>query len=196
MKIKAFKGFKNDMTCRDFQYEEGKTYETDAVSICDCGFHACLLPLDCLEYYASKSDVYHEVEIDGLYSFKSMFLNSNTKIAATKITIGKEISVAEMKKYEENLLQDESEMDKFLKPFTTFDKSGKKYITKLIRNYIKYRGRADIKLEYNNTIADYYLANSDGFYSSIRGLDFPYDEPVPKRPSDVYFLILDSLTWR
>lgn len=27
--MKLFKGFNEDMTCRDFQYEEGKTYEME-----------------------------------------------------------------------------------------------------------------------------------------------------------------------
>ena len=29
MSIKAYKGFNADMTCRGFQYEEGKEYSTD-----------------------------------------------------------------------------------------------------------------------------------------------------------------------
>ena len=29
MSIKSYKGFNEDMTCRGFQYEEGKEYETD-----------------------------------------------------------------------------------------------------------------------------------------------------------------------
>lgn len=28
--MKAYKGFNKDMTCRGFQYEIGKAYETDA----------------------------------------------------------------------------------------------------------------------------------------------------------------------
>ena len=28
--MKTFKGFKKDMTCRDFQYEVGKEYETES----------------------------------------------------------------------------------------------------------------------------------------------------------------------
>ena len=49
--IKSFKGFNKDMTCRGFQYEEGKEYETDKAKACNSGFHACEYPLDVLGYY-------------------------------------------------------------------------------------------------------------------------------------------------
>ena len=39
--MKAYKGFNEDMTCRGFQYEEGKDYETDSAKVCNKGFHAC-----------------------------------------------------------------------------------------------------------------------------------------------------------
>lgn len=34
--IKAYKGFNKDMTCRDFQYEEGKEYEEERAETCSC----------------------------------------------------------------------------------------------------------------------------------------------------------------
>ena len=46
--MKAYKGFKADMTCRGFKYEVGKTYKTDKAVLCECGFHACEHPLDVL----------------------------------------------------------------------------------------------------------------------------------------------------
>ena len=36
--IKTYKGFNKDMTCRGFQYEEGKEYEEESVEVCDHGF--------------------------------------------------------------------------------------------------------------------------------------------------------------
>ena len=88
--IKSYKGFNKDMTCRDFQYEEGKSYEEESVEICDHGFHACEHPLDCLGYYAPNQSVYHEVEQSGEIQ-KS---DDDTKVASTKIKIGAEISIA------------------------------------------------------------------------------------------------------
>ena len=92
--IKSYKGFNKDMTCLDFQYEEGKEYETEDAKACDCGFHACEYPLDCLGYYNPAQSVYHEVEQSGKLSRK----NDDSKVASTKIKIGAEISIAGMVK--------------------------------------------------------------------------------------------------
>ena len=94
MAIKAYKGFKKDMTCRGFQYEEGKEYETDKVEACETGFHACEYPLDCFSYYAPSESVFHEVEQDGKISRKG----DDTKLASTKIKIGVSLNIAGMVK--------------------------------------------------------------------------------------------------
>ena len=88
--IKTYKGFNKDMTCSDFQYEEGKEYAEESVEVCDHGFHACEYPLDCLEYYSPSESVYHEVEQSGEIQKHS----EDTKVASTKIKIGAEISIA------------------------------------------------------------------------------------------------------
>lgn len=88
--IKTYKGFNKDMTCRGFQYEEGKEYEEESVEVCDHGFHACEYPLDCLNYYSPNESVYHEVEQRG----EIQKHNGDTKVASTKIKIGAEISIA------------------------------------------------------------------------------------------------------
>ena len=88
--IKAYKGFNKDMTCRDFRYEEGKEYEEERAEACNCGFHACEYPLDCLGYYDPAHSVYHEVEQGGEISKRS----DDTKVASTKIKIGARVSIA------------------------------------------------------------------------------------------------------
>ena len=88
--IKAYKGLNKDMTCRDFQYEEGKEYEEEKAEACNCGFHACEHPLDCLGYYDPAHSVYHEVEQSGEISKRS----DDTKVASTKIKIGARVSIA------------------------------------------------------------------------------------------------------
>ena len=88
--IKSYKGFNKNMTCRGFQYEEGKEYEEEIVEVCDHGFRACEYPLDCLNYYYPNESVYHEVEQSG----EIQKHNDDTKVASTKIKIGAEISIA------------------------------------------------------------------------------------------------------
>ena len=88
--MKAYKGFNQDMTCRGFRYKEGETYETGRASVCECGFHACENPMDCLGYYGPDSSVYHEVDVDGEIDRA----HDDTKIAATKIKIGARLSIA------------------------------------------------------------------------------------------------------
>ena len=88
--IKAYKGLNKDMTCRDFQYEEGKEYEEEKAEACNCGFHACEHPLNCLGYYDPAHSVYHEVEQSGEISKRS----DDTKVASTKIKIGARVSIA------------------------------------------------------------------------------------------------------
>ena len=90
MSIKSYKGFKKDMTCKGFQYEEGKEYETEKAECCETGFHACEYPLDCFNYYSPNESVFHEVEQDGELDRKG----SDTKVASTKIKIGASINIA------------------------------------------------------------------------------------------------------
>ena len=90
--MKAYKGFNADMTCRGFQYKEGETFETPKAEVCECGFHACLNPIDCFDYYGpGAKSVYHEVELDGQIDTRS---DGDTKVSATKIKIGARLSIA------------------------------------------------------------------------------------------------------
>ena len=63
--IKAYKGFNKDMTCRGFQYEVGKEYETDDAVLCKKGFHACENPLYVLDFYDNIDGKYCIVEQSG-----------------------------------------------------------------------------------------------------------------------------------
>ena len=66
--MKLYKGFDKNMKCCNFQYEEGKTYTHPGTpKLCDEGFHACEVPLDCLKYYApADGSIYREVEMGGV----------------------------------------------------------------------------------------------------------------------------------
>ncbi len=90
--ITSYKGFNKDMTCRDFKYEEGKTYKEDKAEVCYTGFHACEYPLDVLCYYEPNRSVYRKVTQSG----KLSRLIDDTKVASTEITIGEELSLADL----------------------------------------------------------------------------------------------------
>ena len=90
--MKAYKGFNSDMTCRGFQYKEGETYTEEKASLCNSGFHACEDPVDCFAYYDPAQSVFHEVELDDVDGAR----DSDSKVAAKKITIGAKIDFASM----------------------------------------------------------------------------------------------------
>ena len=93
VKIKGYKGFNPDLTCGDFQYEEGKDYEeTCDIMACGNGFHFCLHPLDVFGYYPPAivgMNKFHEVEGTGDMDVDM----DDTKIACSKIHIGAELSI-------------------------------------------------------------------------------------------------------
>ena len=90
-KCKAYKAFNANLTCHEFQYEEGKTYEIeDVLILCEQGFHACLNLKDVFSYYygeLGKDVVVHEVELEGVSNER----HEDSKVVAKKITIGKRI---------------------------------------------------------------------------------------------------------
>ena len=93
--IKGFKGFNKDLTCNDFQYKEGETFEMDGTpERCGRGFHFCTEPLDILRYYNPANSVFHYVEGFGEGSTD----NDDSKIAVSKIKIGAKISIADFVK--------------------------------------------------------------------------------------------------
>ena len=88
-----YKGFDKDMKCRGFQFEEGKSYETDEAKLCEKGFHACECPLDVFYYYAPCDDngniqKFHEVALEGV----SLERKEDSKVCAKKITVGAELN--------------------------------------------------------------------------------------------------------
>ena len=93
--IIAYKGFKQDWTCRGYQYEVGKTYvHKGDVKAYGSGFHACEYPLDVLSYYSPAVSKFAVVKMSGETSKDS----DDTKIASAKITIETEINLPEMVK--------------------------------------------------------------------------------------------------
>ena len=107
--MKTYKGFNKDMTCRGFQYEEGKEYEySGTVKACENGFHACEYPLDCFSYYNPAESVFHEVEQSGEIDRKG----DDTKIASSKIKIGARIDIAGLVRASFDYVKDHAEPTK------------------------------------------------------------------------------------
>ena len=91
--MKMYKGFNKDMTCRGFQYEEGKTYELpegEEAKLCWSVFHACEAPIDCFHYYTPANSVYHEVEMEELTEETS----EDSKRVGKRIRVGAKLDVA------------------------------------------------------------------------------------------------------
>ena len=88
-KIKAYKGFNSDMTCRKFQFEVGKEYEEKGkIEACENGFHACENPMDVFGYYPPSNSRYCEVEQSGSID------RGQDKIASSKIRIQCDIGLS------------------------------------------------------------------------------------------------------
>ena len=85
-KVIAYKGFNKDLTCRGFQYEVGKEYTEEEVSICNKGFHACENPFDVLNFYGDVlNNRFCEVEQSG------QIKKDNNKQVSSKIKVVAEI---------------------------------------------------------------------------------------------------------
>lgn len=69
--ITGFKGFNRDMTCRGFQFEEGKAYTHEGeVKACNTGFHFCENPIDVFNYYDPAVSVLRTVTGSGGGSYE------------------------------------------------------------------------------------------------------------------------------
>ena len=74
MRVKGYKAFDSDLTCRDMQYEVGKEYTHDGdISLCKQGFHFCEKLTDCYKFYNRGSRVCEveavgEIKTDGTKS--------------------------------------------------------------------------------------------------------------------------------
>ncbi|MEN3260103.1 hypothetical protein AAH678_15345 [Sodalis endosymbiont of Spalangia cameroni] len=92
-KITAYKGFNADLTCRDYQFEIGKTYQHEGeVEVCGSGFHACEYPLDVFASYEPASSRFAEVEVSGDIAYSAR----GGELVSSAITIKTELSFHQM----------------------------------------------------------------------------------------------------
>ncbi|EML4274914.1 hypothetical protein RYD59_007020, partial [Pseudomonas aeruginosa] len=91
--VTAYKGFKQDLTCRDYQFEIGGTYKHDGeVEACASGFHSCEYPLDVFGYYAPSESRFAIVKASGQLSRH----DDDSKIASATLVVEAEISMPAM----------------------------------------------------------------------------------------------------
>jgi hypothetical protein len=86
--MKGYKVFHADFTCRDFQYEVGKTFHHEGgVSPCESGFHFCIEPSDCFQYYLFDSNnIVCEVEAS------DVIIHHGNKSVTNTLTIVRQLS--------------------------------------------------------------------------------------------------------
>ena len=93
--IVAYKGFNNDLSCRDFQYEVSKEYEIKGeIKCCERGFHACESPMEVFDYYDMFNSRFAEVEQSGQIDKEDD--NKSTKICSSRIKIKTELKLADI----------------------------------------------------------------------------------------------------
>ena len=88
--MKAYKGFDENLKCKDFQYEIGKTYEEPEAQLCEKCFHACEYPLDVFCYYSPAKGRFAEVKLDDVSDEKS----DDYQLCGKKICVKAEIGIA------------------------------------------------------------------------------------------------------
>ena len=90
--ITTYKGFDQDLKCRDFQYEVGKTYKHEGdVGACSSGFHGCENPFDVWSYYPPAESRFCEATQGGELSRH----DGDSKVASAEITITAELTFPE-----------------------------------------------------------------------------------------------------
>ena len=88
---KGYKGFKQDLTCRGFQYEIGKTYEYDGdIELCRQGFHFCRELRNVHDFYNLKQSRICEIVADGKIE------DDGIKSVCSRISIVRELSREEI----------------------------------------------------------------------------------------------------
>ncbi|MFU3458049.1 hypothetical protein ACM7KX_29880 [Pseudomonas aeruginosa] len=91
--VTAYKGFKQDLTCRGYQFEIGGTYKHEGeVEACSSGFHSCEYPLDVFGYYAPGKSRFAIVKASGQLSRH----DDDSKIASATLVVEAEISMPTM----------------------------------------------------------------------------------------------------
>ncbi len=90
-RVRGFKAFKKDFTCRGFKYEIGKEYIHEGdFRICRDGFHFCLDITDCYKYYDFNKESTIICEVEALGEIQSH--EEDSKIATNHLKIIRQLT--------------------------------------------------------------------------------------------------------
>lgn len=91
--VKGWKAFDQDLKCRRFQFEVGKTFEIkEEINPCANGFHFCKQPADVFEYYLFNPKTTRFCEVLAVGDV----IDEDNKSVTNKISIIRELSWEEM----------------------------------------------------------------------------------------------------
>ena len=88
--MKVYKGTDENMVCHGKQYVLGEMATEEKAKLCECGLHACEMPLDVLNYYPPNRSRYFEAEADDVTDERH---SNDSKIVAKKMTLKAEIGI-------------------------------------------------------------------------------------------------------
>ena len=88
--MKVYKGTDENMVCHGKQYVPGEMATEEKAKLCECGMHACEMPLDVLKYYPPNCSRYFDAEADDVSDERS---SDDSKIVAKKMTLKAEIGI-------------------------------------------------------------------------------------------------------
>ena len=116
--VKGFKGFNEDLTCRGFRYEIGKTYKHNGeVELCSSGFHFCRKLKDVHNFYNLKTSRICEIEADGKID------DDGIKSVCSRMRIVREVSREEYTHAYDYAYLIEPPAEPKYKPFESVDKA-------------------------------------------------------------------------
>ena len=96
-RIKGYKIFDSDFTCRDMKYKVGETFKVNGkIGICKNGIHFCLSPFDCLDYYPfidCNGNFNKFAQVEGYGEIDKNTANNRTKVAVSNLDVIKELTL-------------------------------------------------------------------------------------------------------
>ena len=110
--MKVYKGTDENMVCHGKQYVPGEMATEEKAKLCECGLHACEMPLDVLKYYPPNCSRYFDAEADDVSDERS---SDDSKIVAKKMTLKAEIGIPGLVKAQVEYIKKQIEFDDAIK---------------------------------------------------------------------------------